>query len=119
MAEIHETAQRFTCRSDVALTFAEDCAQRMEELAYDFERSRLAVEIWTTAPGPDNVKRVVAQLSEVAAEQERHLRAIASLVERLDEYAALEVHEHLDPIEPIAELVYRRLYVAPPEDEAE
>lgn len=119
VAEIHETAERFTCTSDVALTLAEDCAERIEELAYDLERSRLAVGIWTTAPASDNVKRVIALISEVAAEQERHLRAIASLGQRLDEYAALEIHEHLDPIESVAELVYRRLFLAPREGEAD
>jgi hypothetical protein len=119
VAEIRETAERFTCTSEVALTFAEQCAERLDETAYDLEQSRVALEIWAAARTSDNVKKVVELLSELAAEHERHLRTMASLGARLDEYAARDIHEHLEPIQPFAELVYRRLFLAPAEDDAD
>lgn len=113
---VEDTASRFTCTTGVAQDFADQCEQRIEDIEFDLVCTRLALEMWSSVPS-ETARPVVELLREVLAERERHQQALIRLGERLDECAQRGIHEHLEPMEQYAELVYKRLFEPPPDHE--
>lgn len=113
-----DTAARFSCSTEIAEDFANQCEHRLEDLRVDLIVTRLALEMWTGREGPALV--IVDALTAMAAERQRHADAIAELGRR---FAALAVdesiaHHHLEPVEPYRDLVRQRLFIDPaPKDE--
>jgi hypothetical protein len=113
-AAVEDTTSRFTCTTGVAKDFADQCEQRIEDLEFDLVCTRLALEMWNPVTSV-TARPVVELLREVLAERERHHHALMQLGQRLDEYAQRGIHEHLEPMEQYAELVFKRLF-EPPSD---
>jgi hypothetical protein len=111
---VEDTTSRFTCTTGVAEDFADQCEQRIYDLEFDLVCTRLALEMWGPVPSV-TARPVVELLREVLAERERHHQALMQLGQRLDEYAQRDIHEHLEPMEKYAELVFKRLF-EPPSD---
>lgn len=113
-AAVEDTTSRFTCTTGVARDFADQCEQRVEDVEFDLVCTRLALEMWSPVPSV-TARPVVELLHEVLAERERHHEALMQLGQRLDEYAQRDIHEHLEPMEQYAELVFKRLFEPSPD----
>lgn len=92
----------------------DDCNGQVEALEFDLATSRLAAEFWADHPA---ARDVVALLTDLEAEHQRHCDAITALAARFDAFVhnqANHEHVHLRPSESYRRRVEERLY--PPTD---
>ena len=88
-------ATTFTCSTETARDFADRCGDRLDDLGYELDCSRVALDFWSDAP--PHLAPLVAGLRELIAEHERHAAVLADLRRRMTEIANDEsVHHHLD-----------------------
>lgn len=106
--------ERLTCLATLACQAADDCEIHVEKLEFDLATSRLAAEFWADHPAAHDV---VAMLTELEAEHQRHCDAITALAERFDTFVRGQgnhAHVHLRPTELYRQQVEARLY--PPDE---
>jgi hypothetical protein len=91
-----EMAAKYTCSTETARDFAGQCSDRLEDLEYDLDCSRIARDFWSDAPA--HTAPLADALRELTAEHERHAEVLADLHRRLIELTNDDtVHHHLDP----------------------
>jgi hypothetical protein len=98
----------------LAVQVANHCEFHVENLAFDLASSRLAVEFWADHPVAHDV---VAILTELVAEHQRHCDALTACADRLQTFlhtAGPLAHVHLHPAEPYRQRVEARLYPPTP-----
>ena len=92
---VGDMAMRYTCALETARDFADRCSDQLDDMEYELDCSRLAIDFWSDAPA--HTAPLVNALRELAAEHERHGAVIADLHRRMIEIASNEaVHHHLD-----------------------
>lgn len=114
LEEITGLTAYLTCLDSLARQVADDCEIHVENLAFDLATSRLAAEFWTDHPAAQDV---VAMLTELETEHQRHCDALTALSDRLQSFlqtAGPLAHVHLRPTEPYRQLVETRLYPPTP-----
>lgn len=107
---VQDTAARFSCSTEIANDFADQCQSRAEDLEFDIIFTRLANEIWqdkSEAP-------LLALCDDLLAEAQRHREVIIELGRRFRALAAEERHHHLDPPHALRPLIRQRLFPEPP-----
>jgi DNA repair ATPase RecN len=106
---IQDTAARFTCSTEVASDFADQCASALEDLDCDLAFNRVAHEIWAARPGAG--QQIAEALADFMSERERHAQALTALQQRFTALRDLgPQHEHIEPIAEYRELIRARLY---------
>jgi hypothetical protein len=91
-----EMATKYTCSTETARDFAGQCSDRLDDLEYDLDCSRIARDFWSEAPA--HTASLADALRELTAEHERHAAVLADLHRRMIELTNNEaVHHHLDP----------------------
>jgi hypothetical protein len=111
---VEDMAMRYTCALETARDFADRCSDQLDDLEYELDCSKIAIDFWSNAPA--HTSALVDALRELAAEQERHAAVIADLHRRMIELATNEaVHHHLEdePPEYYHDQLRLRLFTAP------
>lgn len=106
--------ERLTCLASLACQAADDCKVHVEDLEFDLATSRLAAEFWAGHPAAQDV---VATLTDLEVEHQRHCDAVTALGARFEAFVhgpANHQHVHLRPSEPYRRRVEEQLY--PPVD---
>lgn len=114
LIEITGLTAYLTCLDSLALHVVDDCQYHAENLAFDLATSRLAVEFWADHPAAQDV---VAIVTELEAEHQRHCDAISAFADRLQAFlqtAGPLAHVHLRPTEPYRQRVEANLYPPTP-----
>jgi len=109
-AVVERIASQFSCSSQVACSFADQCEARISDVDFDLICNKLALEFW--AAPPEAARPVIDVLRELEAERQRHMAALGHLRERLLELSKDKaVHEHLSlPIMHYQEQVRDQLF---------
>lgn len=105
--------EHLTCLASLAAQVADDCEDQVQALEFDLASSRLAAEFWAGHPAAQDV---VATLTDLEAEHQRHSDAVAALAARFDAFVHSQAnhhHVHLRPTESYRRLVEERLYPPP------
>lgn len=107
---------QLTCLAGLAAQVADDAEDHVAELAFDLAYLRMAAEFWADHTAAHDV---VAMLTELAVEHQRHCDAVTALATRLDAFVHSQAnrdHVHLRPTEPYRQRVEAQLYPpdAPP-----
>jgi hypothetical protein len=112
-AIVEDMAMRYTCSTETARDFADRCSDQLDDLEYELDCSRIAIDFWSDAPA--HAAPLVDVLRQLAAEHERHAAVIADLHRRLIELANDEaVHHDLDQSpEHYQDQLRLRLFTAP------
>src|SRR5438477_67643 len=110
-AAVAATTAILTCSRDLAHELDAQCELRDDDVEFDLGYAQLALEIWRPH-ATEGARALVEVLIELIAELQRHQRAVGALRDRLAELELRDSHEHLEPAEHFAELVYRRLFAA-------
>jgi hypothetical protein len=112
-AIVEDLATRYTCSVETARDFADRCSDQLDDMEYELDCTRVAVDFWSDAPS--HTAPLVEALRELVAEHERHAAAIAALHGRMSELASDEaVHHHLDePPEYYEDELRLRLFTPP------
>jgi hypothetical protein len=110
---VEDMAMRYTCSTATARDFADRCSDQLDDLEYELDCSRIAMDFWSDAPA--HSARLVDALRELVAEHGRHAAVIADLHRRMLELANDEVaHHHLDQSrEHYQDQLRLRLFTAP------
>ena len=110
---VQNMAATYTCSTETARDFADRCSDRLDDLEYELDCTRIAVDFWSETP--DHAAPLVDVLRELAAEHERHAAAIVDLRSRMVELTNNEgIHHHLDqPPEHYQNQLRLRLFTAP------
>ena len=109
---VEEMASAYSCSNSIARDFAEQCDLRIDDLRFDLDCSKLALDFWATPP--EAAEPVIALLRELAEERRRHQDALANLRERLLETTRSEVHQHLElPVEHYERQIRDQLFSDP------
>ena len=109
-AVVERIASQFSCSSQVAHNFADQCEDRISDLDFDLICGKLALDFWVDPP--EAARPVVDALRDLEAERRRHMAALGQLRERFLELSKDKaVHEHLSlPIMHYQEQVRDRLF---------
>ncbi len=106
---IMDTAARFTCSTEVATDFADQCSSALETLDCDLDFNRVAHEMWRERPG--HGQQIAEALAALITERERHALALTELQQR---FTVLRdsgpQHEHLEPVDRYRELIRMRIF---------
>jgi hypothetical protein len=112
---IRDIAATYTCSTEIAQDFLEQCIDGIEGIAADLDFNKVAHEMWHDHPGAgQQIAETLAAFIEV---REKYLRALQDLKPRFEALVQqAPQHEHLDPIEKYRELVRARMFadVTPP-----
>lgn len=110
---VADIASKYSCSTEIARDFAEQCENRIDDLDFDLACSNLALDFW--AGSYDRAQPVIDVLRALAVERRRHADAIADLHRRLVELTKVEaVHQHLElPASHYETEVRRRLFPEP------
>jgi hypothetical protein len=109
LEEVTALTACLNCLDSLAVQVANDCEFHVENLAFDLASSRLAVEFWADRPAAHDV---VAILTELVAEHQRHCDALTAFADRLQTFlhtAGPVAHVHLHPTEPYRQRVEAKL----------
>lgn len=109
---VKDSAATLSCAAETAGDFAYQCTHQQEEMNFDLDFLRLALEIWQESPvAPPSL---LAALDELLTEQLHHQQTLIRLAQQLEQLAAdPHLHIHLDPIDRYRELVRSRLFAEP------
>lgn len=110
---VQDTTATFTCSTKTAQDFAYNCAQPVEDIDLALVYARLAQEIWQGRPG--RAEELVAAITALIEEHERHRDALRALGARFVALGELDEHEHLDPPEAYRDLVRARITAPDPD----
>ncbi len=110
-ALVQDTAAVFSCAFETAADFLRQCQKDLDELDTGLTFGRLALEIWAGHPGAP--ESLVAVLRDYLDVRRRLLDDLTAIERRLEALTAGEVHMHIDPIEPLRDLVRKRLFPPP------
>jgi hypothetical protein len=107
---VADTASVFTCASNTARDFNEQCIDGKEGVEIDLVFNRLAHALWLDKPG---IEALATALDLYAKERQRHLDALTELGVR---FAALTndpnlTHQHLDPPEAYYDFIRQRIII--------
>lgn len=92
---VENMAMTYTCSTGTARDFADRCSDRLDDLEYELDCTRIATDFWSDAPA--HTASLVDALRALTIEHQRHAAAIADLHRRLVELANDEaIHHHLD-----------------------
>lgn len=109
---LKEIAEAFSCSSEIATDFADQCELNRDNLEADLAFSDLALTVWLGRPG---VEDLVAALVELRETRQRYLDVMADFVRRFRHLAATdEAHVHLDSDAINPDLVHRMVFPDPP-----
>jgi hypothetical protein len=110
---VQDMAMRYTCATETARDFADRCSDQLDDLEYELDCSRIAIDFWSEAPA--HTALLVNALRELAAEYERHAAVVADLHRRMSELANSEaVQHHLEKSpEHYQDELRLRLFTAP------
>lgn len=110
---VDNLAMTYACSTETARDFASRCGDRLDDLDYDLDFVRIAVDFWAAAPA--HAAPLTDALRELAAEHERHAAAITDLRHRMIALTNNEaIHHHLDqPPEYYQNQLRLRLFTAP------
>ena len=110
---VEQLAATYTCSTETARDFADRCGDRLDDVEYQLDCTRVAIDFWSEAPS--HAAPLVDALRELAAEHERHAAAIADLHHRMVELTNNEeIHHHLDqPPGHYQNQLRLRLFTAP------
>ena len=78
---LREMASNYRCSTRLARDLAVQCFTRLEDLAFDMDCSRAALDFWS--PEPSSAAPVVGVFRDLVVEHERHADMIAELHDRL------------------------------------
>ncbi len=78
---LREMASNYRCSTKLARDLAVQCFKRLEDLAFDMDCSRAALDFWS--PEPRGAAPVVGVFRDLVAEHERHADTITDLHHRL------------------------------------
>jgi hypothetical protein len=113
-AIIGDMATRYTCSMETARDFADRCSDQLDEMEYELDCTRVAIDFWSDAP--PHAAPLVDALRELVAEHERHAAVIVDLHRRMSELTTDEaVHHHLDEPPEYYENELRLRLFTPPE----
>lgn len=112
---VKDSAATLSCAAETAGDFAYQCTHQLEEMNFDLDFLRLALEIWQESPlAPPSLRTA---LDELLTEQLRHRETLIRMAQQFEQLAAdPSLHIHLDPIDRYRELVRNRLFAKPPAD---
>jgi hypothetical protein len=111
---VESMAMRYTCSTETARDFAEQCSERLDDLAYDLDCSKIVLDFWSEAPA--HATPLIDALRELVAEHERHASALVDLHRRLIELTNDQaIHHHLDQSPGHYQNQLRRRLFTPPE----
>lgn len=114
---VEEMAAKYTCSTEIARDFGNQCDGRLEDVEFDLACSGLALDFWS--PSLRRHTRLVALLTNLAIEQGRHAQALTDLRQGFRELAAEAAeHEHLEPAANYRAMLQRRLFDATPGNDA-
>jgi len=109
---LKEIAEAFSCSTEIATDFADQCELNRDNLEADLAFSDLALAVWQGRPG---VEDLVAALVELRETRQRHLDVMAAFVSRFRHLAATDkAHVHLDSDAISPDLVHRMVFPDPP-----
>lgn len=117
VAMVEEMTARYICSTGIALDFANQCDERLEDAEFDLACSGLALDFWS--PSLRRHTRLVALLTNLALEQRRHAQVLNGLRDSFHELATEEAeHEHLEPAADYETMLRQRLFDATPDQDA-
>lgn len=111
---IHQRAAIYRCPNSLADDFSLGCETLREDTAIEIDYVRVALEIWSGRTG--RLADLAGALADLLTEHRRHDVALAALRDRFDAVAGEEAvpHEHIDPVEPIQDLLRAWVFYDPP-----
>lgn len=112
---IHDRALIFRCPNSLADDFRGACRTLRQDTAIETDFARVALEVWSTRPG--QTPGLATALSDFIEAHRRYDAALATLHDRFEALTFEEhtPHEHIDPIDPIADLLRAWVFYDPPE----
>jgi hypothetical protein len=102
------TAQTFTCAHEIAIDFAFQCRDQIIDLDGEIIFNEIALEIWNQQHSPSTTS-LVKVMKDLLTERDRYRKKLSELETQFNQIIELNLHEHLEPIDPYIELVRARL----------
>jgi hypothetical protein len=113
---IRQRAAIYRCPNSLSDDFRGGCEALRRDLAIEIDFIRVALKIWSGHAG--RAAALSAILTDLLDAHRRHDAALAALRDRFEAFCFEEAtpHEHLDPIEPIQDLLRAWVFYDPPQD---
>ena len=115
---LRNTAEVFTCSTEITRDFADQCDDSQQNLQADIAFNALALEIWQGRAG--RAEDLARLLADLLAERRRYFAALGEFVQRFRQLSADEsFHTHLDDAGIDADFVRRRVFPDPDTEQPE